>query len=68
MLEAQSFSSPSILSPTAESQAAAQAHDVIWSAKLDVTEDPVFVVVGSGEDDDGQDVLLIWKANAFLGT
>jgi hypothetical protein len=69
VLEAQAFSSPAITSPAGESEAAAQARDVIWSAKLDVNEDPVFVVVGSEdeEDEEGQDVLLIWKLNAFLG-
>lgn len=67
ILEAQAFSAPTIATPNPDAPPPLQARDTIWTAKLDVTEDPVFVVVGSGEDDDGQDVLLIWKINAFLG-
>ena len=65
-IEAHAFSSPAIMSPTNEGGPAPTARDVIWASRLDVSEDPVFVVVGSDEDEDGHDVLLMWKMDGFL--
>jgi len=45
-----------------------QPRDVIWSGKVNVSEDPITVVEESDDDDEGQNVLLIWKLTAFLST
>ena len=73
-LEAHAISSPSvtITSPTNETRRPASNavpnRDVIWSDKLDVTQDPIIIVAGSDDTEDGQDVLLIWRLGAFLST
>jgi hypothetical protein len=67
IVEAHAISSPATTNEGAATAASGQARDVIWSSRLDVSEDPILVVEGS-EDGDEQDALLIWKMNAFLST
>ncbi len=42
--------------------------DVLWSAKLDVNEEPLMAMEESDESDHNQDVLLLWKLTATLST
>lgn len=43
-----------------------QARDVVWSSRLDVSEEPTTIIVEGLDGEDSQDVLLIWKMKAFL--
>ena len=69
-VEAHAVSSPSISTPTGDrpTSSGSTARDIIWSGKVEVSEDPITVVASSAEEDEGQDVLLIWKLFATLGT
>ena len=50
-----------------QGQANNQPRDVIWSGKVNVSEDPIIVVEESEDDGgEGQAVLVIWRLIAFL--
>lgn len=69
-IEAHAVSSPNITSPGGERpiSTGGQTRDVIWSGRVDVSEDPFTIVAGSSEVPDRQSVLLIWRTFVFLGT
>ena len=63
------MSSPAIVTPSGDrpSSSGNQSRDVIWTGKVDISEEPFTVIAASGDVEDRQDVLLIWKLSAFLG-
>ena len=67
-IEAHATSSPSVTSPTGESlnSSGGQSRDIIWSGRVDVSEDPFTVVAASSEAQDRQSVLLIWRTTVYL--
>ena len=69
-LEAHAISSPTVATPTSErpNSSASQPRDVIWTGKVDVSEEPFTIVAGGVEQEGRQDVFLIWKLSAFLGS
>ncbi len=69
-LEAHAISSAPMVAagPNNSGPSINQARDVIWSGKVDVSEDPILVVEELGEEDDAQNILLIWRLQVFLST
>ena len=66
VLEAHATSSSPRAGDSHQGQNINQPRDVIWSGKVNITEDPIIVLEGSDEGDAGQAVLVIWKLTAFL--
>ncbi|MCJ1385036.1 hypothetical protein MMC17_008154 [Xylographa soralifera] len=66
VLEAHAISSLSRGGDSHQGQTVNQPRDVIWSGKVNVSEDPIIVVEESDDDDEGQAVLVIWRLIAFL--
>ncbi|MCJ1433996.1 hypothetical protein MMC27_003361 [Xylographa pallens] len=66
VLEAHATSSSPRAGESHQGQTINQPRDVIWSGKVNVSEDPIIVVEGSDDDDEGQAVLVIWRLTAFL--
>ena len=67
-VEAHALSSPNVATPGGPTSppASQPARDTIWSSTIDMAEEPVSIMVGSDEGDDGRDIILIWKVSAFL--
>lgn len=65
-LEAHAVSSSNANDPSRDRlPPGSQARDVVWTGKVDMTEDPITMVVGSAEE--SQTVLLVWRTTASLG-
>ena len=59
-IEAYAISSSGNHDPSRDRQpSSGPARDTIWSGKVDVTADPITLVIGTAEQ--GQNVLLVWK-------
>ena len=66
VLEAHATSSSPRAGDSHQGQTINQPRDVIWSGKVNVSEDPIIVVEESDDGDEGQAVLVIWRLSAFL--